>query len=378
MKRFVNIIFMLCVITCIMAEQYNLEQCVNIALKNNLQVRTQQNDTRTQRLQYNQARQDLLPSLSGYASQSWSWGRSTGVDNITLSQNIANTNFGLNANLVLFDGLAMKFNIDQARADMNRSEASLEELKLDITMNITAMYLQVLLNKELEQLAQSQLEYTRHNIERAEALVAANRLAQGELYAIQSQAAKEENNLVQAQNTAKLSLLDLAQAMEMPYSTDFDISRPSETDTVAGVLLDNESVYQYVLSNRPEIKAAQYYLQSQQIALKTAKAAYSPTLSLGAGFTTGYYHLYGANNTAFGKQLSDNMSSSLGLNLSIPIFDRMRTPNNIKMHEINIDNARLNLEQTKKDLRKEIDQAYYNATAAHSQQLSSEKALKSA
>lgn len=378
MKRILFILLLAGSFSAAIAEQYDLQQCVTTALHNNLQVRSQENSFQAQRLLYQQARQNLLPSLSGYASQSWSWGRSTGADNITLSQNIANTNLGLNANLILFDGLAMKFRIDEAKAQANRSEAELAELKLDITMNITAMFLQVMLNKELEQLAQSQLQYTQLKIERIEALVTANRLAQGELYTIQAQAAKEQNNLIQAQNTTKLSLLDLAQAMEIPYSADFDIITPQDIELNNALLLNNDEVYQYALANRPEIKAALYNLDAQQIALKTAKAAYSPTLSLGAGLGTGYFHMYGTQNTSFGKQLSDNFSSNVGLNLSIPIFDRMQTPNNIKRQQINISNAQLNLEQTKKDLRKEIDQAYYNATAAQSRQLSTQKALQSA
>ena len=360
------------------AEQYTLEQCVSTALRNNLQVHTQQNAAESQRIQYKQAKQNLSPSVNGYASQSLSWGRSTGVDNISRSQNIANTGLGLNANLTLFDGLAMKFNIDQAKAQLNQSEASLEQIRLDITINITAMYLQVLLNKELEHVAEVQLEDTRRKVERAEALVRSNRLAQGELYTLEAQAAKEENSLIQAQNTTKLSLLDLAQAMELQYSPDFDIAPPQQADIEAGLLPDNNEVYNQALNKRPEIKAAKYNLSAQQIALKTAKAAYSPTLTFGAGVSTGYYHLYGADNAAFGKQLSDNFSTNIALNLNIPLFDRMRTPNNVKQQELRISNARIQLEQTKHDLRKKIDQAYYNAVAAHSRQQSAEKALISA
>lgn len=379
--NFKSILFItLLTISCIglKAEQYSLEQCIDIALNNNLNVRKQENEVNSKHLQYQQARQNLLPSLTGYASQSWSWGLSTGVDNTNKTQNIANTGLGLNANLVLFDGLAMKFNIDNAKALANQSEASLEQINLDIRMNITSMFLQVLLNKELEQVAQVQLDETKRKVERSKALVEADRLPQGELYTLQAQAAQEENTLVQAKNRTKLSLLDLAQAMEMDYSDDFDIVQPA-LETMTSVLLpDNNIVFQQALDNRPEISAALYQLDAQQIGLKSAKAAYSPTLSLGSSANTSYYHIYGADNKSFGKQLGDNFSASVGLNLSIPIFDRMRTPNNIKQQELAISNARLQLEQVKLDLRKQIDQAYYNALAAQSRQATAEKALVSA
>ncbi len=376
-KTICYIVICLCLSPYLLAEQYTLEQCINTALQNNLQVRTQENDVQAQRLMYNQARQNLLPSVSGYASQSWSWGRSTGVDNISRTQNIANTGLGLNANIVLFDGLAMKYNIDKAKSQVDKSEATLNKIRLDISMNITAIYLQVLLNKELEQVAQQQLDDTHSKVERAQALVDADRLAQGELYTLQAQASKEENSLIQARNSTKLSLLDLAQAMELPFSDDFDITY-STLDFSLLAIPDNNEVYQKALNNRPEIKAAMYEIEAQKIALKSTKSAYSPVLSLGAGVNTGYYHLYGASNASFGKQLGDNLSTNVGLNLTIPVFDRMQTPNSVKRQELAVSGAQLQLEQAKQDLRKQIDQAYYNAVAAQSQQVSAEKALQSA
>lgn len=357
------------------AEKYTLNQCIEIALHNNLQVQQQENEMRQQQLAYDQARQNLLPAVSANAGQNWSWGRSTGVDNVMRAQNIANTSFSLNANLVLFDGLSMKYNIDQSKALVNKTEADMQQLKLDISLNITAMFLQVLLDKELEQTAQEQLALTQRKIEKTQALVEAQRTAQGELYSMQAQEAKEQLALVQAQNTTKLALLDLAQAMELPYSDSFDIVHTTTDSLDHQLLPDKTIVYQEAMSNRPELKAAQYALEAQQIGLKNAKSAYYPTLSAGTGISTGYYHLYGADNVAFGKQLGDNFTTNVGLNLTIPIFDRMQTPNAVKRQEINVQNAKLNIEQITKDIQKEIDQAYYNALAAQTQQQSAEQAL---
>lgn len=359
------------------AETYSMQQCIDTALVRNLSVLSGELQTETYRLNYQQQRQNLLPHISGSVGQSFSFGRSTGVDNITRSQNIANTSIGLNASLVLFDGLGMKFRIDEARASMQASEADLEKLKADIRINICGMFLKALLNKELLAVADSQLLATAQRLERTERMVESGRTAEGELYQQRAQYAGDELNRTQAENNLRLALLDLAQAMEIPYDPDFDITAPDNVSD-AVLLPDNDEVYAEALRNRPEIRAGEAQLQAQESALKGAKAAWSPTLSAGAGLNTGYYHLFGADNTAFGKQLGDNFSTSVGLNLTIPIFDRMQTPNAVKKQKINIENTKIQIEQTKKDLRKEIDQAYYNAVAAQQQQTSAAKAEISA
>ncbi len=358
--------------------RYTLDECIAIALANNNQMRLQQNQYAQQEIAYKQARANLLPYVSGSVGQSWVFGRSTGNDNISRSQNSAQTSFSVSASLLLWDGLKMKFAIDEAKAAMQAEAANVETVEAEIRLNISVMYLQVLLNRELLAVATTQYEDTQRKVERAEALVAANRLAQGEVYTLQAQAAKEELAKIQAESTLKLSLLDLAQAMELEDFTGFDIALPTEDELAGELLPSNEEVYQQALQNRPEIRAAELQLAANESALKSAKASYSPTISAGANVGTGYYNISGLENDKFGKQLGDNLSTSVGLSLNIPLFTQMNTTNNLRRTKLNIENAKLQIEQVKKDLRKEIDQAYYNALAAQARQYSALKAERSA
>ena len=359
------------------AKTYTLSECVDIALSNNISLQQQRGTYEMQRLQYAQSKHNLLPSLSGNVGQNFSFGRATGADNVTVSQNMANTSFGLSANLLLFDGLGMKYRIDVARAQAEASEQDTRKQEADIRMNIATMFLQILLNKELLQVADTQLEASRLKVERAEQLVSEGRLAEGELYTLQAQYARDELSQTEASNRLQLSLLDLAQAMDIEFGADFDIAAPTELTNLTEILPSNDEVYETAVRNRPEVRAARLQLQAQQSALKSAKSAYSPSLSAGANFGTGYYHRFGASNTAFGTQLSDNLSTTVGLNLSIPIFDRMQTPNSVKRQQIQVENQLLQIERVKQTLRKEIDQAYFNALAAGKQQKSAAKAEQS-
>ena len=373
------LIISLCLLSLsINAEVLTLQQCIDSALLNSLTIQKQGNQYASQRLQYTQSKADISPSISGSAGQSWIFGRSIGADNIYHAQNSSQTTFNISANIVLFDGLQMKYNIDQARANMQATEANMQAIQSQIRMNISSMYLQVLLCKELLKVAENQLEDTQLKLKRDSALVAVNRLPAGELYTLQAQVAREELEVTQRQNNLQLSLLDLAQAIELQDISNFNIATPNSEELVGGLLPNNEEVYQIALQSRPEIKALEYTIQANESALKGAKSAYSPTLSAGANVGTGYYDMQGAENQPFGTQMRDNFSASVGLNLHVPIYDKNQTTTRVKQQKLALENARLDLEQQKNDLRKEIDQAYFNAKNASAEQISAEKAERAA
>lgn len=360
------------------AQSYTLQQCIDTAMMHNNSVRQQGYNKEAQMLLYRQAKQNLLPSVNANAGQNWIFGRSIGVDNVYQSANSSQTSFSLSASLLLFDGLKMKYSIDEAKAAMLASEAQVDVLKAEITLNVSAMYLQALLCKELLDVAQQQLAESRLKITQDSALVAADRLAEGELLSIQAQAAKEELSVVQAQSNLQLALLDLAQALELDNFQQFNIEEPDNAEFLNMELPSNEVVYTMALQNRPEIRTAEYNLSANEQALKSAKADYYPTLSAGVNVGTGYYNMQGANNDVFGKQMGDNLSTSIGLNLSIPIFNKMQVNNNVKRVRFSIENSKLEVENAKKTLRKNIDQAYYNALAAKAREEAAEKSALSA
>ena len=357
------------------AAPYTLQQCIDTALVNNLSVRQQANRLASQRLAYKQSKANISPELYGNIGQSWGFGRSNGADNISRIQNSSHTSFNLSANLMLFDGLAMKFNIDEAAANMQASEADLQAQQLQIKMNVTTMFLQVLLCRQLTETAATQLEDTQAKLQRDSALVAAQRLAAGELYTLQAQVAKEQLALVQQQNELRLALLDLAQAIDIQDMASFDIV-VSDADTLLLLPLSAQEVYDAALTYRPEITALEYTIAAQEAALKSAKAAYSPTLSAGA--SVGSYNMQGSDNLPFAEQMNENFTASVGLNLSVPLYDRMQTTTRMRQQRLAVDNAKLQLAQQKQTLRKEIDQAYYNALSAQLEEQSAMEAERSA
>ncbi len=343
---------------------WTLQQCVDTALANNRTVKQQALTKKNRDIAYEQARNNLLPNLNASASQNWNFGRSLTVDNTYKSTNSSQTSFGISTGLNLFDGMKMKYNIDQSKADMMASEADLEKTKQDVTMNVALGFMQILMNKELLQIANDQLSLTRNRIEQRKALVEAGKMAEGELLELVAQESKEDMNRMQAENALKLSLLDLAQFLEIDHFEDLDVVAPSNLSENDLQLLSADAVLESALTHRPEIKGAEYRLKSSEYNVLVAKGNYYPSLSLGANYGTGYYKLSSMPNNSFGQQLNDNMSASVGLNLRIPIFNKFEVRNGVRSAELGVKSSKINVDNAKLELRKTIQQAYYNAVGA--------------
>jgi len=348
-------------------QQLTLEQCIAIALENNRNVKQQELNKQNREIAYNQARADLLPNLNASAGQNFVFGRSIGLDNTYQNTNSSQTSFSLGSDIALFDGLRMKHNIDARRADVNASQADLDKIRDDIVISVSTAFLQVLLNKELLQISEDQIELTNANIAQRSELIKNGKMAEGEIYELEAQKAKEELNRVQAESNLKLALLDLAQIMEIENVSDLDITAPPAEKLISeSILLSSDVVYQNALINRPEISGANFRLESAQKEVLMSKAQLYPTLSFGANVGTGYYHMSNRTNDSFSLQMRNNMSNSVGFSLRIPIFNRFQVRNSIRTAQIAVENSRLEMDKTKLDLRKRIEQAYYNALGANS------------
>ena len=357
-------------------KRYTLMECIETALGNNRNIKQQELNRQQREIAYSQARADLLPSLNASAGQNFVFGRSIGLDNVYQNTNSSQTSFGLGADITLFDGLRMKHNIDARKAEMYASEADLEKMQDDIVMSVTTAFLQALLNKELLQIAESQLALTQADIARRTELVKSGKMAQGELYEQEAQLAREELNRVQAASNLRLALLDLAQIMELEEFDQFDVTAPpAETLISETPLLASGAVYESALVNRPIIRSMQYQIESSEKEMLMAKSQFYPSLSFGANMGTGYYKMSGRDNDPLGTQLRNNMSNSLGFSLRIPIFNKFQIRNNVHSAELAIANTRLEMDKTKLELRKQIEQAYYNAVGAKSRWEAAQKSV---
>lgn len=332
---------------------WSLEQCIDTALANNRNVKQKKLNHKSSEISYKQSKLDLLPNLNGSVSQSFSFGRSPSSDGTFQNVNSSNSTFGLSSGITLYDGLRMKYKIDARFTEMKATQADLEQMKRDIAMSVSTAYLQVLLNKELAQVASDQLILTESKIEQRKALVLAGKMAEGEMYELLAQEAKEQQSALQAKNNLSQTLLDLVQILELKSDDDFDVVVPDNLAYNDLELLNPNSVYDSALVHRPDIKSVEYRLKTSEKNVQIARSAFYPSLSFGVNVGSALYNF-----------VPIPVNTSLGFNLSIPVFNKFETRNQVKSAQLSVESSKLTVENTKIEIKKAIQQAYNNALAA--------------
>jgi outer membrane protein len=362
-------------------EAWSLQKCVNYALDNNIKIKQGVNSTQYQQNQLKQSRFSRLPNLTGQMSQNLNFGRSLTYDNTYKDINSSESDFGIGTNVPVFQGFQINNNIAKLELDFQASVADLEKAKSDISINIASTYLSILFAKDLVKVSENQLKVTNLQIQQINEKVEAGSLARGSLLEIQAQAAGEELDLVNAKNQLQLAKLQLTQLLEIPLKDDFDVEVPTlpEISAQASIVTSGE-VYKSALLSRPEIKGADLRYQSSQYQLKMAQGSLYPTISLYANIYDSYNNKYTdtkGNNISFSDQLRNNQRKGVGAQMNIPIFTRFQNRLQIDNARIQVLNTQLELENTKKILRSDIETAQTNATASFNRFISNQKAVSS-
>ncbi|MBL0047763.1 MAG: TolC family protein [Bacteroidetes bacterium] len=395
-----TIAFAICIVagfSTFAQDTWSLQQCVDYAIKNNIQIKQTLLNTELSKTNLTQSEASVLPNLNANASNYYNYGKT--IDQFTNSfatEKVRSDRYSLQANVTLFNGLQAYNTIKQNQLNLSASKYDVEKMVSDISLYVASAYLRILFDMELLDIANQQVLLTKAQVERTKKLVDAGSVAKGNLLNIEAQAANEELQVVNAQNNLDIDYLSLTQLLELTDAKNFKISRPAVPELLnAEIKEEVGAIYQNALANRPEIKSAEIKVRSAQKGISIAKGAYSPQLTMGGSYGSGYSGLskrlvgeptYGIaptgyftssnepvlgpvllnsfEKTPYSKQINDNINKSFGFNLSIPIFNGFQVKSAVSRAKINTANAQLNLESAQKQLYKSIQQSYADAQAA--------------
>ncbi|AHW61901.1 outer membrane protein [Draconibacterium orientale] len=366
---------------------WDLQSCFDYAIENNLQVKRQEINTRYNETLVKQAKDDKLPNLNGQVNNNYNYGRSLTNENVYTNSNSVGISGSLSTNMTLFNGMILTNTVKMRELDLQATMADLQKTKDDIMLGIAAEYLEILFAQEVQLVAEATIEVTKQQIERTRQLVDAGSEARGALLEIEAQLAREELDLVNAQNRVQLAYLNLYQFLELPMAESFTIEKPSLPEIKANLTMINAyDVFSTAINVRPEIKAAQLRVESAMKQLEITKGNRYPTLSLGGNYYTDYSDankIYDFSTgqsfgkVPFGDQIKNNRRYGFGFSLNIPIFNRFQVKNNISNSELQIADYEYQLQQSRNVLRRDIEQVYTNALAAFNRYISTDKAVAS-
>jgi outer membrane protein len=375
-----------------------LKQAVDIAIKNNLDVRQRELQSEVAEANWKEAKANRIPYLEGFANHGINQGRS--IDPFTnqfSNQQITFAGYGVNAGVVLFNGFNVTNFIRQNALLYDATKMEVQQNKDLVTMNVILAYLQVLSNSELLTQSRNQAELSRKQTERLEELNKAGAISPVLLSDLKGQLAADELAIVNSQNALDGARLSLCQLMNVPYDKNLQVE-PLTADQVSMVYeATPEQIYQTAEQNLPMVKAANLRRQSAEKGVKAAKGLLYPTLSLNGNVTTNYSSVaskdvfvntteqetrqwvavngikspviaaidnYNSEKIKYGDQLNNNLFTSVELALRIPVFNALQARTRVRLAKIDEKNTEIVEETTRIQLRQNIEQAYFNMTAA--------------
>lgn len=365
-------------------EVWTLRRAIDYAIENNIEIKQQEVTVSNSEITLNTSKNSRLPNLSGGVSQNINLGRSPSLETGIYEDNrSSSTSFSLSSSVPVFAGMRLNNEIKQNELNLKAATENLEKAKENLELQVTSLYLQALFRKEILRVNLQQAELTRQQVERTRVLVESEKVPRAQLADIEAQLAQDELNVVNADNDLALALLNLSQALNLLYSKDFDIYEPEMNDVIAEnqhSIRPPEDIYRIAVGIKPHVREAEYLLESSNRSLLIAKGAFWPTISMGVSYNNGFSQILGkgAVNRNVSTQLKNNQREAIGLNMNIPIFNRLSTRNQVSASRNNILNYELNLENVKLVLFKEIQQAYQSAIAAQSRYMATEKAFLAA
>lgn len=362
------------------AQGWSLRQCISYALEHNITVK-QQDVTKQQReIDLNTAKNSRLPDLNGSASQNWSFGRGLTSENTYSDTNTSSTSFSLGTSVPLFSGLKIPRTIELNKLNLEAATADREKARNDISVQVAQAYVQILYDLEMRDVAQRQISIDSMQVARLKEMYRNGKASGVDVAQQEATLAQSRLTYTQADNDCRLAVLALTQLLELPSPEGFAIIRPDAgvIDPSAGAVPPSpDEIYQEAITFKPEIKAELYRLKGSEMNIKIAQSALLPTLSLNAGIGSNYYKTSGFKAESFGRQMRNNFSQYIGLSLNVPIFNRFATRNSIRSAKLERETQQLQLDNVRKNLYKEIQQAYYNTIAARAKYESSMEASRS-
>ena len=272
-------------------KKWTLSECIDCAVTHNIEVKQSDNQIQNLKVEKNTLRNSFLPNLNAGASQNFTFGRSLNQSNTYENSNIQNSSFSVSTEIPIFMGFKRTASLSQNKFDLLAAEANKELIKNNLLINVAGAYFQILLNKEIYNIALEQIQLTKEQEACTKILIDNGKAAESQLYDVRAQLADDELTATEARNSLRLSFLDLVQLMELDEYDEFDIDS-IDGDIAIADTLSPINIYQSALTCMPQIRQAYYALQSKTKGIKVAKSGFYPTISFVAGMSTNYYRFF--------------------------------------------------------------------------------------
>ena len=389
MKKYFSILFLALFALAFSQKKWTLRECVDYAVKNNLQVINNQYNADIQSKNLAMAKNNYLPSVTGSVSNSASFGQTQGFSGSIGRNDNFNNNANINANIQVYNGGRIKKTAEKSQFDLDASLLDTEKTKNDISVQVAQYYLQVLLNKEVKKITDESVANAEKILNRAKATTEVGTTAKTVEAEATASFAREKQKQKSAEIDIQRSLFSLAMLLQLKDYQNFDVQEVPLPSSLEAPLNSTENIVEKAFENQPQVKAAETRILSAQKQTEIAKTAFYPSVSAFAGLSTFYFYKVSPtlNPTtgqeidveydSFFKQYKDNFGQNIGVSANIPIFNKGITKLQVEQAKISESIAKNTLEQQKVEVQQNVQRAYFDANANYENYLAALEAEKS-
>lgn len=354
---------------------WSLKDCIDYAIKNNIQLQKSRINQKESEVDLKSAKAALFPSLSFSSNQNvtnrpYSESQTNivndGSGNLTAtsssSETTYNGSYGLNASWTVWNGGQRLKNIKRQKLNNQIAGLSITESENSLQESITQLYVQILYTIESIEVNKKALSLSEMQRDRAKEMLAVGSIAKSDLAQLEAQVANDKYQVVNAQTTLQDYKLQLKQLLEIDGTNEMNLATPTIGDELALLPLPSQiSVYEAALAQRPEIQTGKLNIESANLDIRIAQAGYMPSLSLSAG--TGSSNGSG-RGLGFGQQIKNNWNNSIGLTVSVPIFDNRQAKSSVEKAKLQRESVSLDLLDEQKTLFSTIEKLWLDARSA--------------
>lgn len=342
------------------AQTWSLDQCIDSAIQNNINLKQSVLKTQISEVTLQNSKQNLLPSINASAVHGYNWGQT--IDPFTnqfATNRVQYDNFYLSSSFVLFSGLQNYYTIKANNYSSKQSQLASEIAERNLKMEISAAFLQVLLNESIEELSESNLELTQKQLDRIIELKNQNQATKFDVSEIDAQFSMDNFQITKARNDVRYSKLLLQQLMNIAETDSFELDKSFQYLNGSTISQTNDSIIMVL----PDIVAIELSVEKQLMLLKSTKGRYYPSILLSGSLGSGY----SGNNKMieqdgsfspkpFGRQLNENFYQSAQIILSIPIFNKNSIRNQVKISQFQLQSMYLDKENEYNQLKQKLEQ----------------------
>ena len=373
-------------VSAVMAQkQWTLQECIDYALANNITLKKSQLQQQSALEDLKGAKAALLPTVNASTNQSLGYqpwkdsGISTvtnGVVNTEVDKTYYNGSYSLSGQWTVWNGGRNTNTVKLDKLAEQQAELTTQETANSIQERIAQIYAQILYLDENVKVNEQMLQTSKKNEERGQEMVSVGKMSRADLAQLTSQRANDEYSIVESKSQLLNYKLQLKQLLEITDEQEFDVVVPEISDErILSEVPSLQTVYEEALLNRPEIERLQLAIKSSDVSLRLAKAGWMPNVSVNGGVTTSTNSL---NSTGWGEQFKTNVNTSIGLGVSVPVYDGRSTKTAVNKAKIQQLQAQLNLQDQQKTLYTNIQQYWLNATTNQEKYKAASSSVESA